>query len=43
MYMYMYTLFEVESQQLLNEIARVTVDSLNTKAHNQMLGTFSVY
>mmetsp|Transcript_99066 Transcript_99066/g.176493 ORF Transcript_99066/g.176493 Transcript_99066/m.176493 type:complete len:881 (+) Transcript_99066:94-2736(+) len=28
---------EVETQNLLNEIARVTVDSLNTKAHNQML------
>eukprot|EP00927_Polykrikos_kofoidii_P077527 TRINITY_DN74464_c0_g1_i1.p1 TRINITY_DN74464_c0_g1~~TRINITY_DN74464_c0_g1_i1.p1 ORF type:complete len:891 (-),score=278.40 TRINITY_DN74464_c0_g1_i1:224-2896(-) len=28
---------EVEIQTLHNEIARVTVDSLNTKAHNQML------
>jgi chromosome segregation ATPase len=28
---------EVETQNLHNEIARVTVDSLNTKAHNQML------
>merc|ERR1719498_422872 len=28
---------EVEIQNLQNEIARVTVDSLNTKAHNQML------
>merc|ERR1719230_2090516 len=28
---------EVEVQNLNNEIARVTVDSLNTKAHNQML------
>lgn len=28
---------EVETQNLLNEIARVTVDSFNTKAHNQML------
>merc|ERR1719188_2001798 len=28
---------EVEIQNLHNEIARVTVDSLNTKAHNQML------
>merc|ERR1711920_430240 len=28
---------EVEAQNLHNEIARVTVDSLNTKAHNQML------
>merc|ERR1712187_984526 len=28
---------EVETQTLHNEIARVTVDSLNTKAHNQML------
>eukprot|EP00933_Yihiella_yeosuensis_P005575 TRINITY_DN110118_c0_g1_i1.p1 TRINITY_DN110118_c0_g1~~TRINITY_DN110118_c0_g1_i1.p1 ORF type:complete len:886 (-),score=277.70 TRINITY_DN110118_c0_g1_i1:401-3058(-) len=28
---------EGETQQLHNEIARVTVDSLNTKAHNQML------
>merc|ERR1712014_291604 len=28
---------EVETQTLMNEIARVTVDSLNTKAHNQML------
>eukprot|EP00435_Cladocopium_sp_Y103_P010461 s2128_g2.t1 len=28
---------QVETQNLLNEIARVTVDSLNTKAHNQML------
>merc|ERR1719221_986006 len=28
---------EVENQNLYNEIARVTVDSLNTKAHNQML------
>merc|ERR1719446_1975115 len=28
---------EVEVQNLQNEIARVTVDSLNTKAHNQML------
>merc|ERR1719188_2853994 len=28
---------EAENQNLYNEIARVTVDSLNTKAHNQML------
>merc|ERR1719188_1943401 len=28
---------EVDTQNLHNEIARVTVDSLNTKAHNQML------
>merc|ERR1719188_588083 len=28
---------EVDTQGLHNEIARVTVDSLNTKAHNQML------
>jgi chromosome segregation ATPase len=28
---------EVDIQMLHNEIARVTVDSLNTKAHNQML------
>lgn len=28
---------EVEIQMMHNEIARVTVDSLNTKAHNQML------
>merc|ERR1740121_300568 len=28
---------EVETQNLHNEIARVTVDSLNTKGHNQML------
>merc|ERR1719198_20663 len=28
---------EIETQNLHNEIARVTVDSLNTKAHNQML------
>merc|ERR1719356_1310347 len=28
---------EVDTQSLHNEIARVTVDSLNTKAHNQML------
>merc|ERR1712151_882329 len=28
---------EVEVENLNNEIARVTVDSLNTKAHNQML------
>eukprot|EP00928_Gymnodinium_smaydae_P008119 TRINITY_DN1293_c0_g1_i3.p1 TRINITY_DN1293_c0_g1~~TRINITY_DN1293_c0_g1_i3.p1 ORF type:complete len:901 (-),score=260.53 TRINITY_DN1293_c0_g1_i3:81-2738(-) len=28
---------EAEIQQLHNEIARVTVDTLNTKAHNQML------
>merc|ERR1712178_355123 len=28
---------EIETQNLHNEIARVKVDSLNTKAHNQML------
>lgn len=28
---------EVETQNLHNEIARVTVDGLNTRAHNQML------
>merc|ERR1719188_1474242 len=28
---------EADTQNLHNEIARVTVDSLNTKAHNQML------
>jgi len=28
---------EVDTQNLHNEIARVTVDSLNTKSHNQML------
>mmetsp|Transcript_47873 Transcript_47873/g.137341 ORF Transcript_47873/g.137341 Transcript_47873/m.137341 type:complete len:888 (+) Transcript_47873:97-2760(+) len=28
---------EIDTQNLHNEIARVTVDSLNTKAHNQML------
>merc|ERR1719221_2062073 len=28
---------EVDTQNLHNEIARVTVDSLNTKAHNEML------
>jgi DNA repair exonuclease SbcCD ATPase subunit len=28
---------EVETENLHNEIARVTVDSLNTQAHNQML------
>merc|ERR1719414_2480649 len=28
---------EIDTQNLHNEIARVTVDSLNTRAHNQML------
>mmetsp|Transcript_48887 Transcript_48887/g.116203 ORF Transcript_48887/g.116203 Transcript_48887/m.116203 type:complete len:887 (-) Transcript_48887:111-2771(-) len=28
---------EIDTQNLHNEIARVTVDALNTKAHNQML------